>query len=85
MIKKNIWPLRDAKNRFSQVAKAAVLYGPQRVTKNGKDSVVILSAKDYEQLQKPEIELVSFFKKSPLAGSGIDVTRSQDRGRSAEL
>ena len=85
MEKKHKWPLQEAKNKFSQVAEEATLYGPQLVTKRGKDALVILSLTDYERLQKPETELVQFLKNSPLAGSGIDTTRSRDGGREVEL
>ena len=44
------WQLQEAKNRFSEVVRKASEEGPQTVTKHGKDSVVVLSAEDYRNL-----------------------------------
>jgi antitoxin Phd len=45
------WSVQDAKNRFSEVVKAA-RRKPQTVTKHGKPAVVILAADEYERLRK---------------------------------
>ena len=44
------WSLQDAKNKFSQVVAEALAGKPQRVTRHGKDAVVVLSAVDYDRL-----------------------------------
>lgn len=82
---KRRWPLQEAKNKFSQVAEEAALYGPQLVTKRGKDALVILSLGDYERLQKPKTSLVQFLKDSPLSGSGLDAARCPEGGRKMDL
>jgi antitoxin Phd len=41
------WTLQDAKARFSQVVAAAVRGQVQRVTKHGKEAVVVVSAAEY--------------------------------------
>ena len=79
------WALQEAKNKFCQVAEEAALHGPQWVTKRGKDALVILTVRDYERLQKPKTDLVQFLRDSPLAASGIDVSRDQDAGREVDL
>ncbi|PIE74408.1 MAG: hypothetical protein CSA18_05255 [Deltaproteobacteria bacterium] len=38
------WKLQDAKAQFSQVINDAIAFGPQRVTRRGKEVVVILTA-----------------------------------------
>lgn len=45
------WQLQDAKNRFSQVVRAARDGVPQWVTVHGKRAAVVLSAEAYEALQ----------------------------------
>ncbi len=82
---KDKWQLQEAKNMFSNVVKKARNTGPQIVTKHGKDSVVILSCEAYEKLIKPDKDIVSFFKDSPLYNSGIDTTRDKSPGRDVEL
>jgi len=49
-----VWTLQDAKNRFSAVVDAAARGGPQKVTRRGKWVSVVLSAEDYERLQRLE-------------------------------
>ena len=78
------WKLEDAKNRFSELVRRALAHGPQRVTRNGHDAVVVLSATEYDRLAAPR-DLVSFMRESPLADflrSGeLDLTRSREPGR----
>jgi antitoxin Phd len=82
------WQLQDAKARFSEVFRLARSRGPQRITKHGKEAVVVIPTEQYEQLlrraRQPQ-RLVEFFAKSPLAGSGIRVERAPDYGRPVEL
>lgn len=78
------WKLEDAKNRFSEVVRLALSHEPQRVTRNGRDAVVVISADDYERLTAPA-DLVDFLRQSPLAealSSGdLDIDRPRDLGR----
>ncbi len=48
------WSLQDAKNRFSAVVDAAVRGVPQRVTRRGKPTVVVISVEEYERLHQLE-------------------------------
>lgn len=83
-----IWQLQTAKARFSELFQKARSEGPQWVTRQGKDAVVVVSAEDFERLKRrsrqPE-SLVEFFAKSPLAGANLDLERSDDYGREIEL
>jgi prevent-host-death family protein len=79
------WQLQDAKNRFSEVVQKALEYGPQIITRRGIKTVVIMSVEDYQQLTKPKMNIVEFFRKSPLKGAGIDLTRDKDMGREIDL
>jgi antitoxin Phd len=45
------WSVQDAKNRFSEVVKAA-RRTPQTVTKHGKPAVVVVDVAEYERLQR---------------------------------
>ena len=79
------WQLQDAKNRFSEVVKNALEHGPQLITRRGIKTVVVLSVEDYQQLTKPKLNIVDFFRKSPLKGTAIDLKRDQDIGREIGL
>ncbi|MBS1856950.1 MAG: type II toxin-antitoxin system Phd/YefM family antitoxin [Acidobacteria bacterium] len=82
------WQLQEAKARFSEVFRLARECGPQRVTKHGREAVVVLSAEEYARLAQSEARkgsLADFFASSPLRGSGIDLDRSRDFGRDIKL
>ena len=49
------WTLQDAKNRFSAVVDAAARGEPQKVTRRGKWVSVLLSAEDYQRLQRLDV------------------------------
>jgi prevent-host-death family protein len=79
------WQLQEAKNKFCQVAEEAAKYGPQFVTKHGKDALVILTMEEYEKLTEPKESLVDFFRNSPFSGSNLVIERDQSGPRDIEL
>jgi antitoxin Phd len=82
------WQLQTAKARFSEVFRRARAEGPQYVTRQGKEAVVILPAEEFERLTERTRQprsLVKFFAESPLAGSGVDLERKPDYGRKIDL
>jgi prevent-host-death family protein len=46
-----IWPLQDAKARFSELVRRARSDGPQRVTVHGRDEVVVITAEEFRRLK----------------------------------
>lgn len=64
------WKLEDAKNRFSQLVRETLREGPQLVTRNGHDAVVVVSATEYARLTSPR-GLTAFLRDSPRRGSGL--------------
>jgi antitoxin Phd len=84
----NTWKLEDAKNRFSEVVRLALANQPQRVTRNGREAVVVLSADEYERLAAPQ-DLIDFLQSSPLAkaiaAGEFEFERSEDVGRDIEF
>ena len=53
------WQLQDAKNRFSQVVRAAQAGVPQWVTVHGKRAVVVLSAQEFAQFKPVAAAVIS--------------------------
>jgi prevent-host-death family protein len=82
------WQLQTAKARFSEVFRRAREDGPQLVTRQGKDAVVILPLEDFHQLvdraREPK-SLVRFFAESPLVGLDLNLERDADTGRDVKL
>ena len=82
------WQLQTAKAQFSELFRRARSEGPQWVTRQDKEAVVILPAEEFERLsarsRQPQ-SLVQFFAQSPLARVSIDLERKPDYGRTVEL
>ena len=82
------WQLQTAKARFSELFRRARTEGPQVVTRQGKEQVVVLPAEQYEQLIKRVRQpksLVRFFAESPLTRITLDLNRDVDSGRDIKL
>ena len=82
------WQLQTAKARFSELFRRARTEGPQVVTRQGREQVVVLPAEQYARLTKrlrqPK-SLVKFFAESPLARITLDFSRDVDSGREIKL
>ena len=86
--KHSTWQVQTAKARFSELLRRAREEGPQIVTKQGKDDVVVLPIEQYRKLTKRSRQpssLVQFFAQSPLAGIDLNLERDRDYGRDIEL
>ena len=82
------WQVQTAKARFSEVFRRARTEGPQIITRQGTEAVVMISHERYDQLvRKPRQpkSLVQFFRESPLVGVKLDLERAKDEGREIEL
>src|SRR5438045_5302909 len=82
------WQIQTAKARFSEVFRLARSIGPQRITRQGKEGVVMISDEQYDRLmvrsRQPK-SIVQFFRESPLVGVDLDLERDKDTGRDIEL
>jgi antitoxin Phd len=78
---RNVWQFQEAKNKFSGLVDKARHDGPQIVTKYGKETVVVIAVEDYRKLSKPTSDLISVFRKSPLFGINLDLTRGKSVSR----
>ena len=82
------WQLQTAKAQFSELFRRARTEGPQVVTRQGKEQVVVLPAEQFAQLTKRVRQpksLVRFFAESPLAGVALDFSRDLDSGREIKM
>ena len=77
------WQFQTAKAQFSELFRRASTEGPQVVTRQGKDQVIVLSAEQFAQLTatggQPK-SLVRFFAESRLASVTLDLSRDVDSG-----
>jgi antitoxin Phd len=82
------WQVQTAKARFSEVFRLARTKGPQRITRQGRESVVMVAEEVYEELSAKSRQpksLVQFFRESPLVGADLDLERSRDTDREIKL
>jgi antitoxin Phd len=82
------WQVQTAKARFSELFRRARLEGPQRITRQGREGVVMIAEEEYDRLvgrSRQPIGLVDFFRKSPLVGVELDLDRNRVPARDVEL
>ena len=78
------WHLQEAEQQFCNLVQQAIDEGPQVVSNDGEELVVVLSAETYRLMaeRKPT------FKEVLLSGpdfSMLDLTRDEDYGRDVDL
>ncbi|HEX3424050.1 MAG TPA: type II toxin-antitoxin system Phd/YefM family antitoxin [Sphingomicrobium sp.] len=81
------WTVAQAKAKLSEVIDKARHQGPQLVTRNGKDAVVVVDAGQWERIQNREKRgsFADFLLSSPLRGSGLKTTRLPGGVRKIDL
>ncbi len=79
------WTVAQAKARFSELIGKAKSEGPQRITKHGRTTAVIVAAEEWERKAERRGNLAEFLAASPLRGPGISLKRLPVRLRGIEL
>lgn len=82
------WQLQTAKARFSEVFRRARTEGPQHITRQGKEGVVMLAREQFDALvgksRQPK-NIVDFFRQSPLVGLELELKRDRSPARDIDL
>jgi prevent-host-death family protein len=82
------WQVQSAKAKFSEVFRLARTEGPQRITRQGKECVVMVAEEQFNRLvgktRQPK-SLFQFFQESPLFGLELEFERDPDPGRDVDL
>jgi prevent-host-death family protein len=79
------WTVAEAKAKFSEVIDKAEADGPQTITRNGRKTVMVVAADEWERKTRRKGNLADFFAASPLPGSGIKTKRLRMRLRKLDL
>lgn len=79
------WTVAEAKAKLSEVIARAQSDGPQIITKNGRRTVVVVAAAEWERKTRRTGNLADFFATSPLKGSGLEAERVRDHSRKVGL
>ena len=80
-----LWTVAKAKAQLSQVIEQALTTGPQTITRNGRDAVVVVSVEEWERKTKRKGSLADFFAESPLRNSGLVIKRDREKPRELDL
>lgn len=81
----SMWTVAEAKAKLSEVISRAEADGPQTITRNGRKSVVVVAADEWEKKTKRTGTLAEFFAASPLCGSKLKMKRLPGRLRKTDL
>jgi antitoxin Phd len=73
------WQLQEAKAKFSELVQKAIDEGPQTVTRRGEPVVVILSAEQFELMEKRQINLKDLLQSAPWHELEIERDKSPPR------
>ena len=78
------WQLQEAKQRFSELVRRAVVEGPQVVTKHGEETVVVVSIEEYRRLARDRPDFREFLLSAPDLDL-LEIDRPGDRARTVEF
>ena len=81
----HVWTVAEAKAKFSEVLDRAQLEGPQRITRHGRTTAMIVAADEWKRKFSRQGNLAEFFAASPLRGAAIKPGRLKFRIRKPEL
>jgi len=76
------WQLQEAKNRLSEVVKAAKSDGPQIITVHGKEEVAVVSMVELRRLRQRQRGR-PFWETAPKVK--LDIARSRNTGRNVDF
>ena len=69
------WTVAEAKAKFSEVLERAQTEGPQRITRHGRTTVMVVAANEWKRKANRKGNLAEFFAASPLRGAGMKPSR----------
>jgi prevent-host-death family protein len=79
------WQMQEAKQRFSEVLRAAEAGEPQIVTKHGAEVAVVMDIAEYRRLRGEQVGLMEYLRVDPLGDVDLDaeIDRRREEPRNA--
>ena len=81
----HIRTVAEAKAKFSELLDKANSEGPQKITKHGRTTAVVVAAEEWERKAERQGNLAEFLASSPWRGSGLRIKRLPMSLRNVEL
>jgi len=78
------WQVQEAKQRLSEVLRAAESGEPQVISRRGEDVAVVIDIATYRSLAGVQVELTDFLRHGP-AFDDLELERSGERTRTVDL
>jgi prevent-host-death family protein len=78
------WQFAEAKNRLSEVFDKAVSEGPQKVTRRGRPTMIIITEEDLAKQKRPKRDFKGFLFSLPDM-SDLDIERDKSPMRDVDL
>ena len=79
------WQVQEAKQRFSEVLRAAEAGEPQIVTKHGEEVAVVIDIAEYRRLRGESVSLMDYLRADPVADADFELNRRPDLPREIDL
>jgi antitoxin Phd len=77
------WQVQDAKQRFSELIRAARSDGPQVVTRHGEEIAVVVDIAEYRRLKGATAEFKDYLRSGP-GFDDLDLSRSGELPRGVD-
>jgi prevent-host-death family protein len=75
-----LWQVQEAKQRFSELLRAAKVDGPQVVTRHGEEIAVVIDITEYHRLRGDVADFKDFLRSGP-DFEDVELTRSRELPR----
>ncbi len=79
------WQVQEAKQRFSEVLRAAATGEAQIVTKHGEEIAVVVDIAHYHRLRGLQLTLMEYLHADAVADDAFEVERPREYPRDVEL
>jgi prevent-host-death family protein len=79
------WQVQEAKQRFSELLRAAEEGEPQIVTKHGEEVAVVIDIAEYRRLRGQSVSFMAYLRTGPSTDADLDIERSPDLPRDVDL
>jgi prevent-host-death family protein len=79
------WQVQEAKQRFSEVLRAAESGEPQIVTKHGEEVAVVIDIAEYRRLRGESMTFIEYLQHDPSADDDFEIERSAELHRDIDL
>jgi prevent-host-death family protein len=79
------WQVQEAKQRFSEVLRAAESGEPQIVTKHGEEVAVLIDIAEYRRLRGEQLSFMSYLRAEPFTDVDVEIERQRDLPREIDF